>query len=312
MIFWRILDNNLYSVKETDNLGFENSEGLGIPDEYLEKQEFMVMRTAHGIGDWGIISAMPRLLKEKYPDCKVYIPSIKLLEKLFGTYKQNWGKWDNPFKNVEYIFSNNPYVDDFKDSISGEIFHDHYRIYDNNSQGIPLVKQMLKFWQFEEEEYMDYYPELYFSEEEKKKGNQLINEVVGDKEFGGLLITNRFEGISPSTGEEYDVDGNRMILSSLLEKCENLPFFYYTYKKPDEYLFNFNRCLDMRHMDTRLQLYIRSRAKINIGNHCGFLDSISRYTNVFQIQRVFPLNHNIVELENYVNKENYLEKLKYV
>ena len=26
------------------------------------------MRTAHGIGDWGIISAMTRLLKEKYPN----------------------------------------------------------------------------------------------------------------------------------------------------------------------------------------------------------------------------------------------------
>ena len=80
MIFWRILDNKLYPINETDELGFEESEGLRIPDEYLDKQEFMVMRTAHGIGDWGIISAMPRLLKQKYPNCKVYLPSPKLLE----------------------------------------------------------------------------------------------------------------------------------------------------------------------------------------------------------------------------------------
>ncbi len=84
MVFWRIVDNQLHPVQETDNLGFEKSEGLRIPDEYLDKQEFMVMRTAHGIGDWGIISAMPRLLKEKYPDCKVYVPSKKLLKKLYG------------------------------------------------------------------------------------------------------------------------------------------------------------------------------------------------------------------------------------
>ena len=64
MIFWRILDNKVYPVEETDTLGFEQSEGLRIPDEYLEKQEFTVMRTAHGIGDWGIISAMPRYLKK--------------------------------------------------------------------------------------------------------------------------------------------------------------------------------------------------------------------------------------------------------
>ncbi len=81
MIFWRIVDNQVHPVHETDNLGFEKSEGLRIPDEYLDKQEFMVMRTAHGIGDWGIISAMPRLLKEKYPGCKVYVPTKKTSKK---------------------------------------------------------------------------------------------------------------------------------------------------------------------------------------------------------------------------------------
>ena len=108
MIFWRIIDNQVHPVEETDTLGFEKSEGLGIPDEYLDKQEFMVMRTAHGIGDWGIISAMPRLLKEKYPNCKVYVPSINLLEKLFGEYSGNWNAWSNPFTNVENVFKHNP------------------------------------------------------------------------------------------------------------------------------------------------------------------------------------------------------------
>ena len=84
MIFWRILDNNLYPIKEIDKLGFEESEGLRIPDEYLNNQKFLILRTAHGIGDWGIISAMPRLLKQKYPNCKVYIPSKKLIKSLFN------------------------------------------------------------------------------------------------------------------------------------------------------------------------------------------------------------------------------------
>jgi hypothetical protein len=96
MIFWRIIDNQVHPVEETDTLGFEKSEGLGIPDEYLDTQKFMVMRTAHGIGDWGILSAMPRLLKEKYPDCKVYVPSVTLLEKLFSQYADNWNAWSNP------------------------------------------------------------------------------------------------------------------------------------------------------------------------------------------------------------------------
>jgi len=130
MIFWRIVDNQLHSVKETEHLGFEKSEGLRIPDEYLDKQEFMVMRTCHGIGDWGILSAMPRLLKEKYPNCKVYIPTKKLLKKLFG----------QDHNNVRVVFGNNPYVDGFVDELDGEVFHDHYRIYDKDNTDIPLLR----------------------------------------------------------------------------------------------------------------------------------------------------------------------------
>ena len=55
MIFWRVLDNKLYSVQEVDRLGFEEEDGLRIPDEYLEAKEFTIMRTCFGLGDWGII-----------------------------------------------------------------------------------------------------------------------------------------------------------------------------------------------------------------------------------------------------------------
>ena len=84
MVFWRIYNNNLYSIEDTENLGFNIKDPSFIPDEYLDKQEFVVLRTAFGIGDQGIISSMPRLLKQKYPNCKVYIPSLKLLEKLLN------------------------------------------------------------------------------------------------------------------------------------------------------------------------------------------------------------------------------------
>ena len=308
MIFWRVFDNKLYGVKEVDNLGFEESEGLRVPDEYLEQKEFTVMRTAHGVGDWGIISAMPKLIKKKFPYSKVYVPSVNLLERLFGQMKSNWGTWDNPFKNVRYIFDNNPYVDGYKDYIMGEIFHDHYRVYDKDNKAIPLTKQMLKFWQFEEDEYEDYYPDLHFSDEEKEIGDDIINRSVGKDEFGGLLITNRFE----SSGGRYDEESNKMLMNAFLEKCGDLPFFYWIYKNSKELPITFNKCFDMRHVPTRIQLYIRTKAKLNIGTHCGFLDCVSRYSKVFQIQRVFPLNQNIIEAEHYVNLENYKEKLEYV
>ena len=308
MIFWRILDNKLYTVGEVDRLGFEESEGLRVPDEYIEQKEFTVMRTAHGVGDWGIISAMPRLIKQKFPNSKVYVPSVKLLERLFGQMKDNWGTWDNPFKNVHYIFDNNPHVDGYKDYITGEIFHDHYRIYDKDNKAIPLTKQMLKFWQFNKGEYDDYYPDLYFTDEERNFGDNIINRFAGDGEFGGLLITNRFE----SSGGRYDEESNKMLMNVLLEKCGDLPFFYWTYKNPKELPISFNECFDMRNVPTRIQLYIRTKAKLNIGTHCGFLDCVSRYSKVFQIQRVFPLNQNIIEAEYYVNRDNYKEQLEYV
>ena len=61
MLFLRVLDNSLYNTGEVENLGFDISTGLRIPDEYLDNQSFTVMRTCHGIGDWGIMSAIPRL-----------------------------------------------------------------------------------------------------------------------------------------------------------------------------------------------------------------------------------------------------------
>ena len=45
----------------------------------------------------------------------------------------------------EIVFKNNPYVDDFIDSFEGDIYHDHYRIYDLDNPNVPMVKQMLKF-----------------------------------------------------------------------------------------------------------------------------------------------------------------------
>lgn len=300
MIFWRIYNNNLYSIEDTENLGFNIEDPSFIPDEYLQNQEFVVLRTAFGIGDQGIISSMPRLLKQKYPKCKVYIPSLKLLEKLFGNIKQNWGSWGNPLENVKNIFDNNPYIDGEINEIEGDIFHDHFRIYDEKNVNTPLVQQMLKFWQFENNEMEDYLPELYFSKNEKELGDKIIKEYVGDKEFGSLLISNR-----------YDFTQDKIIVDLL--KKHDLPYFYYSAKPLHQTDFNFiNKALDINHIPTRIQLYIRSKATINIGNQCGMLDCVSRYSKVYTVQRQYPPKHNFISSETYVGdkwKRNLLHKI---
>tara|TARA_R100000805_G_C3623153_1_gene128738 strand:+ start:2489 stop:3931 length:1443 start_codon:yes stop_codon:yes gene_type:complete len=287
MIFWRILNNKLYSVGDVDNLGFEKSEKTYIPDEYLEKQEFVIMRTCHGIGDWGILSAMPRLLKQKYPKCKVYLPSVGLLEQLFSNYQNNWSMWNNPFKNVENIFKNNPFIDGYLDEIKGEIFHDHYRIYDKNTPDIPLVEQILDFWQFSQPELKDSQPELYFSDDEKKQGDEIINTFTNG-EYGVLLISNR-----------YNYEADNLIVDKL--KQNNLPYFYWTKDPIEQTKFNFiNSVLNLRNIDIRIQLYIKSKAKLNIGSQAGINHLVVRYSDVYEVQRQFPLGGNFVKGETYL------------
>ena len=289
MIFYRILDDKLYHVDEVNKLGFEKSEGLRIPDEYLNKEEFVVFRTAWGTGDWGIVSAMPRLLKEKYSNCKVYIPSQKLIKKLFNV--------DTNVVNM--IFDNNPYVDGYKDSIKGEVFHDHYRIYDKDNSDIPLIEQILKFWQFEDSEYQDSQPEIYWSDEEKKFGDEIIKEYVGDGDYGCLLVSDRF-GTQRGKYDEKTFENETKKITEVLKE-NNLPYFYWTHKPLEDTPFNFvNNVLDMRYIDLRIQLYIKSKAKLNIGNQCGTNHMVVRYSDVFEVQRQFPLGHNFVKGETYL------------
>ena len=282
MVFWRIVNDNLYSVEEVNELGFSKSDLSYIPDEYLEKQIFTVCRSCLGIGDWGVISSMPRLLKEKYPNCTVQIPSERLLKSLFEPYASEWLKsWKNPYQTMEYVFRNNPYVDAFVDTIMDEVFHDHYRIYDSQNSEIPLVEQMLKFWQFTPDEYKDSSPELYFTDEEKDIGDTIIKNHAPDG-FGTLLLSNRFK-------EDRDVEFIRKVLYK-----NKLPYFYYVKDPSFLSLFDVNTVFDLRNVAIRVQMYIKTQAKILVGNMCGADIMFPRYTNVYMAPKEGGFGNNFV------------------
>ena len=279
MIFWRTYNNRVYPVQEVSKLGFSMEDPSYIPDEYLEQQTFVILRTCFGVGDWGIISAFPRKLKEKYPDCTVLLPSPKLLREMFGSLERNWSSWSDPFQVVHTIFDNNPYVDGFIDSFDGEVFNDHYRIYGDSDA--PLMEELLRFWQFKE--FGDIEPELYFSDEEKSLGDQIIKEHC-DGEFGTLLISNRFDG-----------DGVEKIQQKIDEY--DLPMFYWT--KSTDVGLDFKKALDMRHIGTRVQLYIKTKAKFNVGNQTGMNDTIANYSPTYTVARP-NLGSNIIRSEFYL------------
>lgn len=279
MIFWRTYNSQLSPVQEVSKLGFSEVNPSYIPDKYLDSREFILLRTCFGLGDWGIVSAFPRKLKEKYPDCTVLVPSPTLLRKMFGHLERNWASWNDPFQVVHSIFDNNPYVDAFIDSFEGEVFNDHYRIY--GEEDVPLMEEILKFWQFDSFE--DIEPEIYFSKEEIELGDQIIKEHCNE-DFGTLLISNRFDGV-----------GIEKIQQKINEY--NLPMFYWT--KSTNVGLSFKQALDMRHINTRIQLYIKTQAKFNVGNQTGVNDTIANYAPTYTVARP-NLGSNLVRSEIYI------------
>jgi len=279
-LFWRTYNNQLFNAGDVTQLGFPTSSPSYIPDEYLQQENFIILRTCFGLGDWGIISAMPRKLKEKYPNCKVWIPSLKLLRQMFAHLENNWSSWNDPFQVVHTIFDNNPYVDGFIDSFDGDIFNDHYRIY-NGDEDMPLLEQILRFWQFDNFE--DIEPEIYWTEKEKQFAKNIINDHCKG-EFGTLLISNRYN------------NENQELIQQKLDEY-NLPMFYWTSKQDN--CFNFQKALDMRYINIRIQLFIKSLAKFNIGNQTGVNDTIANYAPTYTIPRG-KLGSNYIKSEIYL------------
>ena len=296
-IFWRINSNELTPLFETPTLGFSEEDPSFIPDEYLENGEFIIFRTCHSIGDWGIISAIPKLLKTKYPNCKVYVPSANLIQRMFGGFT-NWNHWNNPFANAEVVFKHNPYVDAFIENITDEVFHDHYRIYNSNNPEVSLVIQMMKFWQLTEEEYADHLPELYFSKEEKEVGDSIIQHYISDKDYGTLLLTN--------TVQEYYSDETNKLLLQRMEEYKGLTFFYYGSKPIENTIFKEVKTIDFKTLELpiRIQLYLKTKALVNIGYQSGVNDSVCRYSKVICTPSTGHLGADYLKAIEYVGLKN--------
>ena len=305
--FYRIYNNQLSLAGNTKRLGFNSNNPMFIPDEYLEKKEFIVMRTCHGIGDWCLISGLPRLLKEKYPDCKIYIPSSTMLKNIYGNILNNWGYGTYDCSQITHdIFLNNPYVDSFIDNFEGEIFHDHYRIYDENNDKIPLSEQMLKFWQFKKKEYLDSTPDIYFSKEEKSFGDKILGSL---KNFGYISVSST-----------YGTTANTKVLRDKIKEYGDITWFYYGENPIEDTDLNFIKkyiSIKPMNLNIRQQMYLKCQAIVNVGNETGMALWGAKYSDTYVLgNKVYGPNHggkNEGKLRkrpfksgNFVNKVNYL------
>lgn len=299
-IFMRLIDNKITWAGEVNKLGFEKDDGYRIPDEYLEAGKFVILRLCHGFGDWSIISAMPRLLKKKYPNSKIYIPSEKLISETWGDDIEGWKHWPEPAKSAELVFANNPYVDGTIDSFDGEIYHDHYRIWDKDNEDEPMVEQILRFWQLDDEDIKDVNPELYYSEEEKELGDKIIKDYFGDEDFGGLILSTSELAKGEFYGGKIDEKTHEV-----LKKYKHLKFCFYSGIDIKETPFDYmNVVLDFKDADLsiRMQCYIREKAKINLGYQSSIYDTISSKTEIICTSYTMPGLHG----------ENYGRRIQYV
>jgi hypothetical protein len=292
MQFWRIVDGRIHNIGDVKEVGFKKADNTFIPDDYLNNQVFTVCRTCLGIGDWGIISAMPRLLKEKYPNCTVQLPSESLLKSWFEPFANEWLKsWSNPYKTMEYIFRNNPYVDSFTDTIMDEVFHDHYRIYQHDEPETPLLEQMLHFWQFTPDEYADSAPEVYFNDKEKALGDAIISK-YGSNGFGTILLSNRFQ-----------IDRDKDFIKEVLAK-HKVPYFYWISDPALKSLFDVDYAFDLRHTPIRVQMYIKTQATLVVGNQSGADSMFPRYTKVYMSPKTSNFGSNITRGSLIIKKED--------
>ena len=60
----------------------------------------------------------------------------------------------------------------------------------------------------------------------------------------------------------------------------------------------------MRYIDLRIQLYIKSKAKVNVSNQCGTNHLMVRYSTCYESQRQYPIAHNFVEGKIIYNEVN--------
>lgn len=298
MLFWRILNNKIVSSQEVPIVGFDiNGTYYQAPQEYLDQREFLIFRTALGVGDWVMLERLPYILKKKYPGCKVFLPSSKFVKEVLGFLIDGgqWSSWGDPSTTAELVFKNNPYIDGYVDNWHTEVYHDHFRIRDSNNLKLSLVQQMAKFHGIDYEEVDDIVPKLYFDTEEINEGERILEGIKTPFQF--LHISDRYTPKDSAILLEY------MKQLGLLDKRF---ITYYTGNIQETPFENLNIIRNIKDIkNPRVQFYIKSKAENVIGVQTGATDVVSGLTQVHSL-------HHSKSLEDTWKVGNYIPTIKYI
>ena len=289
MVRYTIENDGVVVHGYVDKLGisYPNLASPTILEALQSSKYFPFTRCCFSIGDWGIISALPEILKVKYPEMDCYIPTPNWIRKTFPESK-NWTyEGSDPAESVSLVFKNNPYVKPLEPGQFSSVYCDHERC--QRFENEPLVEQILRYFGFSDEEInlFDSRPNIYFSPEEELYGNTKIHQHTNGKDFGCILFASRLEHLNHC----WDQNGKSIqnLIKTIKEKGFNkdYPIFYYSsfpieetywtdvFNISPETFINFKDVTS----DLRIQWYIKSKAKFNISYQSGFNDTISRYSD---------------------------------
>tara|TARA_Y100000385_G_C13082524_1_gene634711 strand:- start:252 stop:1229 length:978 start_codon:yes stop_codon:yes gene_type:complete len=274
---------------------------LGIPYDQIKNNNietlpenydgwFPFMRMCYSIGDLAIISGIFEALKTKYPKIKIAWPSNEYIDHILGEgYISRWdyNKDVTAKTNIETIIGNNPHIDKiFNVGDFDLIFTDHDRSYTSlihdgemvRSCDEPLAEQILRRFGFTDEDIknIDSKPKVYFTDEEIDKCNNIIEEHIGNFDYGCLLFAGRLEQFKGRWENDY-------LLFNDAKKFSNTPVFVYSqYDLNNTEWDNFfpNRISFAElGLSIREQIYIKQKSKFNIGYQGGVTEASSGGTS---------------------------------
>lgn len=284
---WTINNDRLHNLGEVQYLGvpyemIKNGEVPTLPKDY--DGWFPFMRMCYSIGDLGIVSGVFEALKQKYPNIMIAFPSKEYINHILGPSAiEKWGFDENNTgtSNLDTILINNPFIDKiFNVGEFTKVFIDHDRSYtklvhDGNkvvSCDEPLAEQILRRWGFNDDDIknIDSTPKLYFTQKEIDKCENIINQHIGSYDYGCLLLASRLKEYANRVwdGEEY--------LFQYIEKYKDLPIFYYSQNQLENTKWEefFPNRIDFSQLglSIREQIYIKRKAKFNVGYQAGITD----------------------------------------
>lgn len=283
-----------WSIKNDKVVDYGEVPYLGIPYDLIKSGKvttlpvdydgwFPFMRFCYSLGDLGIISGLFEALKTKYPNIKIAFPSLDYVKHILGSQINQWNYsvHTSVEGNINAIFRNNPHIDTFFNLGNfTNIFTDHDRSYTSlihdgvmlRSCDEPLVEQILRRFGFTDDDIktIDSKPKLYFSQKEEDTTNQLIHQIVGEKEYGALLFASRLEWAKGRWKNDY-------MLFEAAEKFKDMPVFYFSEfnlqgTEWDKYFPERYNFADLQ-LDVRQQIYIKRKAKFNISYQAGITDA---------------------------------------